>query len=343
MQNECVVITGERAVELQPMELDETLGAGEILVETECTFISAGTELSIYTGTEAMARQPGAWSAWPFACGYANVGRGRAVGEGVSTFAPGDRVFSLAGHGRYAKLSTDALLVPVPSELGPDIAVASRMAGVATTAVTVAAFGMDPWVVVFGLGMVGNLAAQACRIQGGRVIGVDPVASRRTLAETCGIPHTTGGDAETVRADIERITGGAMAAITVEAVGHTGVIRQALGVTADFGQLVLLGTPRAPVETDATAFFNDIHLRWITVRGALEWNLPLYPGKGLEGQGIGASLYAKQNAIFDWIVRGELRIEPLVSHRVPPEEVKAAYEGLLNEPETYTGVVLDWR
>ncbi|MBC8228784.1 alcohol dehydrogenase, partial [bacterium] len=44
-----------------------------------------------------------------------------------------------------------------------------------------------------------------------------------------------------------------------------------------------------------------------------------------------------------WIHRGELKIEPLISHQLKPEQIKEAYDGLLNEPETYTGVVLDWR
>ena len=47
--------------------------------------------------------------------------------------------------------------------------------------------------------------------------------------------------------------------------------------------------------------------------------------------------------IFDWIDLGELKIDPLISHRLKPEQIKAAYDGLLNEPNTYTGVVLEWR
>jgi threonine dehydrogenase-like Zn-dependent dehydrogenase len=46
--------------------------------------------------------------------------------------------------------------------------------------------------------------------------------------------------------------------------------------------------------------------------------------------------------IFDWLQRGELKLEPLISHRLKPEQLKEAYEGLLNEPETYTGVALVW-
>ena len=54
------------------------------------------------------------------------------------------------------------------------------------------------------------------------------------------------------------------------------------------------------------------------------------------------SLWEKQRIIFDWIVDGRLKIEPLISHRLPPERIRNAYEGLLAAPEEFTGVVLNW-
>ena len=53
MRTQQVVITGPGEVELQESVLDETvLGPTQLLIETRRTFISAGTELSIYTGIE---------------------------------------------------------------------------------------------------------------------------------------------------------------------------------------------------------------------------------------------------------------------------------------------------
>jgi threonine dehydrogenase-like Zn-dependent dehydrogenase len=47
--------------------------------------------------------------------------------------------------------------------------------------------------------------------------------------------------------------------------------------------------------------------------------------------------------IFDWLRRGQLQIEPLITHRLHPSQIKEAYEGLLHQPNVYTGVLLDWR
>ena len=84
------------------------------------------------------------------------------------------------------RYSQDRLVAPVREAVDPAVVAASRMAGVAMTAIVVGEIGTNPWVVVFGLGLVGNLASQMFQIHGCRVIGVDPVAARRKLAQRCG-------------------------------------------------------------------------------------------------------------------------------------------------------------
>ena len=334
-----VVVTGQNQVELQTAEIDEgNLGPNEILIDTECSFISTGTELANYTGKEPKVFQPGTWCAYPYPSGYANVGIVRSVGHGATRVTSGQRVFTYGKHASALRYDTSRLVIPVPENIDPEIAAASRMAGVAATGGILAEIRDNPWVIVFGLGMVGNLAAQAFRIKGCRVIGVDPVEARRKLAERSGIPETVGGEAETVLTEIRRMTEGRMGNITVDAVGDSRVVMQALKATAQYGQIILLGTPRVPVQGNLTELLSDAHLRLITIRGALEWCLPMYPSAG-----DNVSQYSKQRMIFDWIQRGELKIGPLISHRMKPSSIKQAYDGLLNDTGTYTGVMLDWR
>ena len=338
MEIKQIVVTGQNQAELQTAEIgDENLGPNEILVETEYTYISTGTELANYTGRESRVFQPGSWCAYPWRSGYANVGIVRATGNGVTRVKPGERVFTYGNHASMIRYNAGRLVASVPSNIHPSIAAASRMAGVAATSVIVSEIGNNPWVVVFGLGMVGNLASQAFHIRGCRVIGVDPVEARRKLAERCGIPYTVGGSEDEVQKGIDEITEGQMGEITVDAVGHSAVCMQALNATANFGQLVILGSPRVSVQGDLTELLSDVHLRWITIRGALEWCLPMYPDIGNR-----PSQFSKQQMIFDWLARGELKIEPLISHRLKPQQIKEAYDGLLNAPQTYTGVLLDW-
>ena len=333
-----VVVTGQNQVELQTTDVGApVLAANEVRIDTEWTFISSGTELANYTGREPKVFQKGAWCEYPWRSGYANVGIVREIGSGVTRAVPGDRVFTYGRHASTIQYSQDRLVVPVREAVDPAVVAASRMAGVAMTAIVVGEIGTNPWVVVFGLGLVGNLASQMFQIHGCRVIGVDPVAERRALAQRCGIERTVGGDADEAQARIQEITNGDLANITVDAVGHSGVVMQALQGTANHGQIIILGTPRVSVPGDLTDLLSETHLRWITIRGALEWCVPMYPDIGNR-----TSQWSKQQTIFDWMARGELHVEPLISHRLKPEQIKQAYDGLLNESNVYTGVVLDW-
>ncbi len=333
-----VVVTGQNQVELQTAIMDTSiLSPNEVIIDTEYTFISTGTELANYTGREPKVLQQGTWCAYPWRSGYANVGIVRDVGVNVTRVSPGTRVFTYGRHASTIRYTHDRLIVPVRDTIDLGVVAASRMAGVAMTAIIVSEIGTHPTVIVFGLGPVGNLAAQMFHIHGCRVIGVDPVEVRRKLAERCGIKETIGGDADEVQEQIKDITKGKMGNITVDVVGHSSVVMQALRATANYGQLVILGSPRVSVTGNLTELLSDIHLRWITIRGALEWCVPMYPDTGID-----TSQYSKQQTIFDWIEREQLHVEPLISHHLKPKQIKQAYDGLLNEPDVYTGVVLDW-
>jgi NADPH:quinone reductase-like Zn-dependent oxidoreductase len=135
MQIQQVIVTGRNQVELQDVEFNDSLGPDEFLVETECTFISAGTELANYTGKEPQVFQPGSWCAYPWRSGYANVGKVTAVGENVSRVQVGQRVFTCGAHASVIKASQHRMVIAVPEGIDPAVAATSRMAGVATTAV----------------------------------------------------------------------------------------------------------------------------------------------------------------------------------------------------------------
>jgi len=110
-------------------------------------------------------------------------------------------------------------------------------------------------------------------------------------------------------------------------------------------EVVLLGSPRAPCAGDITGLLSDIHLRNLTLHGALEWSLPAAqpPGFNNPVSRPVRNLTDKQQMIFDWLRDGRLIVRPLVSHVVKPGDVAAAYTGLLEQPGCHTGVAIDWR
>jgi 2-desacetyl-2-hydroxyethyl bacteriochlorophyllide A dehydrogenase len=311
-----------------------------LLIETEMTFISAGTELANYTATDPAVYVKGSWCCYPWKSGYANVGRVLDAGAEYRDFI-GQRVYTNGQHASMHRYETDVqfrLLARVPEKLPSAEAVAARMAMVAICGLDAAKPQYIRTVVVIGLGMVGNLAAQLFRLTGAQVIGVDPSETRRRLAKECGIDHVIAGTEEEIAAQVKELTGGQMANVTVDAVGHSAICLQALRLTATSGELVVLGSPRVPIEGNLTEVFQTAHVRWVTIRGALEWNVPTEGALPFD-----YSQRKKLDAIFRWMADGRLNVKPMLTHVLKPEEIRTAYEGLLREKEKFVGVVLRWR
>lgn len=337
-----VVVTGKEQVELQNLELDEKspLKPRELLIETEMSFISAGTELANYMALDPAVYQEHGWCKYPWKSGYANVGTVLDAGADYRDYV-GQRVYTNGPHASVHRYETDIqfkLLARVPKQLPSPQAVAARMAMVAICGLDAAKPQYIRTVLVFGLGMVGNLAAQLFRLTGAQVIGVDPSETRRRMARECGIDHVISGTEEEVAAQVKEITGGQMANVSVDAVGHSAICLQALRLTATSGELVVLGTPRTELTGNVNEVFNTAHIRWVTIRGALEWNVPTEGALPFD-----YSQRKKLDAIFRWMADGRLNVKPMLTHTLSPEEIKTAYEGLLKKKEEYVGVVLKWK
>jgi 2-desacetyl-2-hydroxyethyl bacteriochlorophyllide A dehydrogenase len=341
MKIQQVIVTGKEEVALYPLELDEkNLAPNETLIESEVSFISAGTELANYTAADKNVYVPGSWCAYPWKSGYANVGVVLDAGTQFKDLI-GKRVFTNAWHGSIHRYLTDLrykLIVPVPEGVPSEEAVALRMAMVAMSALDASKPQYIRWVVVIGLGMVGNLAAQLFRLTGAQVIGVDPSATRRRMAKECGIPHVIAGTEAEIAEQVKQITGGKMANVTVDAVGHSAIALQAVHLTASMGEVIVLGSPRSEVAGNLTDVFGAAHYRWVTVKGCLEWNIPTE--SPLEWE------YTQQKrmaALLGWLADGRLKVKPMITHVLPPKEIKTAYDGLLHKKEDYVGVVLRWK
>jgi threonine dehydrogenase-like Zn-dependent dehydrogenase len=108
------------------------------------------------------------------------VRRGRAVdGIGLSADAPG-------GYAEHVVVQ-EALTLPVPNGLSPDIAAMTEPMAVAWHAVARSEVRRKDVAVVIGCGPVGLAVVTVLKHRGvGTVIASDPSAGRRALAERCG-------------------------------------------------------------------------------------------------------------------------------------------------------------
>src|SRR5438128_9276477 len=99
------VIVEPFKVDVRTVELPDP-AANQILVETEISAVSPGTELAVYTGTHQWLKDPKLpdWK-FPFRSGYSAAGTVLAVGSEVTGWKAGDRV-SYPGNHASAELLT---------------------------------------------------------------------------------------------------------------------------------------------------------------------------------------------------------------------------------------------
>jgi 2-desacetyl-2-hydroxyethyl bacteriochlorophyllide A dehydrogenase len=231
------------------------LGPGEVRVRTRFSGISAGTELSQYRGTSPfMHRQ---WDAtnrvfrdaetpsWSFPVrnlGYEEAGEIVEVGSAVTAVRIGDRVFGTWGHrSMHVMTEADAAARLIPAGADPRIGIFSHIGAVALNGVHDARIRMGDLVVVFGLGVPGQIVLQAARASGATVVGVDPVASRRAMADQLGADRTLDPTAAPVSDVIKAETGGRGADICIEVSGAPPALAEAMRTVAYASRVVAMG------------------------------------------------------------------------------------------------------
>ncbi len=129
----------------------------------------------------------------------------------------------------------------MPDGADPRIGIFSHIGAVALNGVHDAAIRMGDLVVVFGLGVPGQIVAQAARASGATVVGVDPVQVRRDMALELGadrvLDPTTTSIAETIKTE----TGGRGADVCIEVSGAAPALSEAIRTVAYSSRVVAMG------------------------------------------------------------------------------------------------------
>lgn len=320
------------------------LKPGEALVRAEYSIVSSGTEGAGFTDLVAemprVTRLSSPALAYPRRTGYGHLGEVVAVGPDAEGVAVGDRVLTFSRHASIAIANVARFALPVPRNLDGRRAVATRMAGVAITALRSSSVQPGARVVVIGLGLVGNFAAQLFQLAGARVLGIDVSAKRLAVARDCGIRDVLdGGSGDPIAAVRDWSGDGDGAEIVVEAIGRSDLVMQAVEMTRRHGETIMLGSPRARLTADVTPLLTRIHLLAIRLIGALEWTYPI-PASTERAR---FTIEQNYRQILEWIGDGRLVVGPLISHVLSPAQCQRAYDGLTNHRDEYTAVVFDWR
>jgi threonine dehydrogenase-like Zn-dependent dehydrogenase len=112
----------------------------------------------------------------------------------------------------------------------------------------------------------------------------------------------------------------------------------AMSLACDGGQVVIVGSPRGKAKE--VNFYDDLHRRYIEVTGA-HGNMLFEPA---HTRLAGAwDIHKAQRWLLAAMASGRLNFTGLVTHRLQPEQLGDAYEGLQKNKEQYLGVVVRWQ
>jgi len=312
MKARAVHFVAPRRVALREVEVPDP-PEGHILVATEWSGISSGTELLAYRGEvdpdlpleETLGALAGTF-AYPFRYGYSAVGR---VVRPATPFQEGQRVFAF--HPHQDRFVADAREVVPVDDLDPRAATLYPMVETALQVSLDAAPRLGETVVVVGLGAVGILVAALLTRTGAVVLGSEPEPARRAAAGAFGVRALDPDDvSEAVAAE----TSGRGTDLVVEASGNPGALASSLGLLAHEGTaLVCSWYGTKPVSLPLGAEF---HRRRLALRSTQVSTLPA---------ALTARWDRRRRAELAWRLARGLPLSVLATHAFPFEQAAEAY------------------
>jgi 2-desacetyl-2-hydroxyethyl bacteriochlorophyllide A dehydrogenase len=301
-----------RRVEVREVDLPDP-SEGCIVVATERSGISSGTELLAYRGEvdpglpldETLGALAGTF-AYPFRYGYSAVGR---VVHPAGPVREGQLVFAF--HPHQDRFVVDAhQAVPVDG-LDPRTATLYPLVETALQVCLDAAPRLSELAVVVGLGPVGILVAALLARAGAVVLGSEPEPARRAAAAAFGVRTIAPDDVpEVVAAE----TGGRGADLVVEASGNPRALASSLGLLAHEGTALVCswyGTKPASLPLGAA-----FHRRRLALRSTQVSTLPA---------ALSARWDRGRRAEVAWSLVRELPLPALTTHEFPFEQAAEAY------------------
>lgn len=308
--------------------------ADEVLLESDYTVISAGTERANLinlpnTGTDE--------NGFPFLPGYCGAGRVIAAGKDVTNLKVGDRVIiAWGGHRSHTIKKAQTVLKIEDDSIDLLDAAFAHIASFSFLGVRKLKIELGESAMIAGMGILGAFAVQIASLSGAIPVVVsdfDPV--RRDLAIKLGASAAFSPDEDNFVEKVKAATGGNGPNAVVEVTGSAMAMQQALEYIAWEGRISLLGCTR--VSDVPIDFYKYVHRRGISLIGAHTFTRAKQestPGRWTE--------HDDYRTFLKLVAAGKLQIRPLISEIVSPEAAHAVYARLAETKNPPPGIVFDW-
>ena len=336
MKRQTLYFTAPGHVELREGPLPQ-LGAEEVLVETICSAISAGTEMLIYQGrfprdmeTDSVISSLRGSLEYPLAYGYAAVGVIRETGKQVDRSLRDQLVFAFQPHTSHFICKPESLF-PIPQSLQPEAACFLPNMETAVNLVQDAAPIFGECVLVLGQGVVGLLTASLLsEFPLERLVTADCFELRRNSSP---VPPDWSLDpySPDFHQEAKRLLNGS-ADLTFEVSGRPETLNDALAITGFSGRIVIgswYGEKRAEIDLGGTFHRSRIKL----ISSQVSTVSPELAGRWNKARRFNTA----------WKALARIKPEKWITHHVPIADGEDAYHLLDENPQETIQVILDYR
>jgi NADPH2:quinone reductase len=309
---------GPEAMKLEDLPTPSP-GDGQALVRIEAAGVNF---IDVYQRT-GLYKNP-----LPVPLGLEGAGTVEAVGGGVTTVRPGERVAWTGVPGSYATHNVVPAdrLVTLPAGVDARAGAAAMLQGMTAHYLAHSTYALragDTCLVHAAAGGVGLLLCQMAKRAGARVIGTVSTEEKAALARRAGADEVILYTRQDFEAEVKRLTGNKGLQVVYDSVGRD-TFDKGLGCLAPRGYMVLYGQSSGPV--------GPLDPQVLNTKGSLFLTRPsLFHYIATRDE-----LVRRAGEVLGWIQKGELTLR--VGATFPLAEAAQAHRDL--EGRRTTGKVL---
>jgi predicted dehydrogenase/threonine dehydrogenase-like Zn-dependent dehydrogenase len=265
----------------------------------------------------------------PIPLGYSNAGTVIALGKNVSGFAIGDRVVSNGAHAEIVQVPQN-LAAKIPDKVSDEAAAFAVVGSIALQGIRLLQPSFGETVVVFGLGLMGQMAIQLLKANACKVIGIDPDANKCRLAESFGITAIcaqSNTDLSSVVLDLTK-DNGADAVLITAAAQDDSIISDAARMCRKRARIVLVGVVNLNLRR------SDFYEKELSFQVSCSYGPGRYDydfEKNGKDYPIGFVRWTAQRnfeAVLQAMASRQLDVEPLISQKVVLSDFSKVYAAL---------------
>lgn len=268
----------------------------------------------------------------PKPLGYSTSGIVIEIGKNITDINVGDRVAcggAQSAHHSEIDLVPRNLIVKIPENVGMPEAAFTTIGAIAMQGIRRAKGSFGETIVIIGLGLLGNLAAQISHSQGYKVIGFDLDERRVDLAKSLGIESYTLKEVDPLKKVLERTGGfGADAVILYVATDSSQPVNLAFDMCRQKGKVILVGVCGLQLDREKM-YKKELDFLISTSYGPGRYD-QIYE-EGSIDYPIGYVRWTENRNMEEFvnlIYQGKIKVKELISVTFPIDEATNAYRFL---------------